>query len=242
MILIRKHREAIGEEIVYRLISNFFPVFTLNPTDDTNDGSGDGHEMSYTDSTTINSHTMSHNNQAASHAHDLHCLTREHDYHYQHRSSDNDGNGSSQDGNMQHQMNNSNNNNVHNKSSQSNSTEKKYLSQTNGLNQNNSPSQVQNLSHTMNYNINQADPRSALSSGNSGNSGDVPTCTGGANSTGIDSTYSTGEDGQHPMSLLHPNSHALAHSILNDSSAQAAHRHLHQHHMTNEGETSYRFH
>ena len=81
-----------------------------------------------------------------------------------------------------------------------------------------------------------------MSSGNSGNSGDVPTCTGGANSTGIDSTYSTGEDGQHPMSLLHPNSHALAHSILNDSSAQAVHRHLHQHHMTNEGETSYRFH
>ena len=229
-------KEAIGGAIVYGLCSNFQLFLSLNIADaDADDGSGERPEMSYADRTIMNPHNMSHIQQSGNHAHDLNCLTREHYYHYQHSASANVGNVSSHDGNMQHQIHSSND--LHSKSSQSNSTEKKYIVHNNGLTQNSSPSQARGICQTVNYNINQgqADPRSALSSSSSS---DFPTVIGGADSTGIDNSYSTGEDGQHPLSLLHPNSHALAHSLLNDSSAQAIHRHLHQHHVTNEGETS----
>ena len=233
-------KEAIGGAIVYGLSSNFLLFLSLNLADaDADDGSGERPEMSYTDRTIMNPHNMNHIQQSVNNAHDLNCLTREHDYHYQHSASANVGNVSSHDGNMQHQIH--NNNDLHSKSSQSNSTEKKYIVHNNGLTQNSSPSQARGICQTVNYNINQgqADPRSALSSSSSS---DFPTGIGGADSTGIDNSYSAGEDSQHPLSLLHPNSQALAHSLLNDSSAQAIHRHLHQHHMTNEGETlSFRF-
>ena len=139
-------------------------------------GVGNGHELSYTDSTLMHPHAMSHNQIRGNHGHDINCQTREQDYLYQERCSGNGGNGL--DVNIQLQMHNNNSNNMHSKATSNDMVDKKYVLQTDSINQSSSPGnsggqglaqrqgQVQGLCHVVNYNISQGDTRNLHDSNN----------------------------------------------------------------------------